>query len=100
MVTHEMNPEELNKITHLFRILGHPKRLEILYILIQGGMSVTDISKILKRDQSTVSHQLQILRENGLVKYVRHGRNNIYHLQDPTLMTLIADMMNLNKGDK
>ena len=85
-----MEIEDLDEISRLFKLLGHPKRL---YLLIQHSMSVSEISKALNWEQSAVSHQLQLLRKYGLVKQIRHGKTIIYHLQDPKVMTLIADVV-------
>ena len=88
-----MEIEDLDEISRLFKLLGHPKRLQLLYLLIQHSMSVSEISKALNWEQSAVSHQLQLLRKYGLVKQIRHGKTIIYHLQDPKVMTLIADVV-------
>ena len=85
-----MEIEDLDEISRLFKLLGHPKRL---HLLIQHSMSVSEISKALNWEQSAVSHQLQLLRKYGLVKQIRHGKTIIYHLQDPKVMTLIADVV-------
>lgn len=34
----------VNKISQLFKLLGNPKRLQLLYLLIQHSMSVSEIS--------------------------------------------------------
>ena len=88
-----MEIEDLDEISRLFKLLGHPKRLQLLYLLIQHSMSVSEINKALNWEQSAVSHQLQLLRKYGLVKQIRHGKTIIYHLHDPKVMTLIADVV-------
>ncbi|MCT3442549.1 ArsR family transcriptional regulator, partial [Limosilactobacillus fermentum] len=37
MVTNEANTtiDALNQVSHLFKLMGHPKRLQLLYLLIQ-----------------------------------------------------------------
>lgn len=85
--------EDLEEISRLFKLLGHPKRLQLLYLLIQHSMNVSEISEALHWEQSAVSHQLQLLRKYGLVKQVRHGKTIVYHLKDPKVMTLIADVV-------
>lgn len=88
---HANETTNLDEISQLFKVLGHPKRLQLLYLLMQHSMSVSEISKSLAWEQSAVSHQLQLLRKYGLVKQVRQGKTVIYHLKDPNVMTLIAD---------
>ncbi|MFR0536055.1 ArsR/SmtB family transcription factor, partial [Limosilactobacillus reuteri] len=77
----------------LFKILGNPKRLQLLYLLIQHSMSVSEISTKLNWEQSGVSHQLQLLRKYNLVQQRREGKTVIYHLEDPQVMTMIADVL-------
>lgn len=84
----------LKKASQLFKILGNPKRLELLYLLVQHSMSVTEISRRLAWEQSGVSHQLQLLRKYNLVQQHRHGKTIIYHLDDPQVVVLIADVLN------
>jgi DNA-binding transcriptional ArsR family regulator len=81
------------KISRLFKVLGNPKRLQLIYLLIQRSMSVSEISSTLNWEQSGVSHQLQLLRKYNLVQQHRHGKVVIYHLDDPKVMTLIADAL-------
>lgn len=83
----------LTQISQLFKILGNPRRLQLLYLLIQHSMSVTEISDCLNWEQSGVSHQLQLLRKYNLVQQHRQGKIVIYHLDDPQVMVLIADVL-------
>ena len=86
------------KASQLFKVLGNPKRLQLIYLLIQHSMSVSEISEKLDGEQSGVSHQLQLLRKFNLVQQHRQGKVVIYHLDDPQVMTLIADV--LSHADK
>ncbi|WP_231117476.1 ArsR/SmtB family transcription factor [Limosilactobacillus reuteri] len=67
--------------------------LPLLYLLIQHSMSVSEISTKLNWEQSGVSHQLQLLRKYNLVQQRREGKTVIYHLEDPQVMTMIADVL-------
>lgn len=84
---------DIKEISQLFKLLGNPKRLQLLYLLIQDSMSVTELSQRMHWEQSGVSHQLQLLRKFNLVEQKREGKTIIYHLEDPHVMTLIADVL-------
>lgn len=84
---------DIKRISQLFKLLGNPKRLQLLYMLIQQSMTVSEISKRMQWEQSGVSHQLQLLRKFNLVQQKRHGKEIVYHLEDPQVMTLIADVI-------
>ena len=79
---------DIEEISQLFKL-----RLQLLYLLIQDSMSVTEISQRMKWEQSGVSHQLQLLRKFNLVEQRRDGKTIIYRLEDPQVMTLIADVL-------
>lgn len=52
-------------------------------------MCVGDISNLLDINQTTVSHQLKILKDQGLVSYKRDGKILLYTLLDKS----VSDVM-------
>ena len=60
-----LRQDELERVSSLFKILGHPKRLQLLYLLMQNRMTVSEISQALEWEQSAVSHQLQLLKQKA-----------------------------------
>ena len=86
-----LRQDGLERVSSLFKILGHPKRLQLLYLLMQNRMTVSEISQALDWEQSAVSHQLQLLKQKKLVTASRRGKNMVYQLTSPQIMALIAD---------
>lgn len=86
-----LRQDELERVSSLFKILGHPKRLQLLYLLMRNRMTVSEISQALEWEQSAVSHQLQLLKQKKLVTASRRGKNMVYQLTSPQIMALIAD---------
>ena len=74
--------EYLYDLADLFRIFGDTTRIRILYSLFDGELCVGDISTILGMSQSSVSHQLRILKDSKLVKFRRDGKSIFYSLDD------------------
>lgn len=62
--------------------LGDPTRILMLYLLNDGEKCVNDLIRITGLPQSTVSRQLRVLRERGLVKTRRQGPSILYSLMD------------------
>lgn len=92
MATHNtLRDTEIDRVSQMFKMMGHPKRLQLLNMLIQHSMSVSEISDTLNWKQSAVSHQLRLLRTHNLVKQKRRGKTVIYQLADPQIMTFIVD---------
>ena len=76
------NPEVLRWVAELFKVMGDPSRLKIVNALLLMDMCVCDLASLLKMSPSAVSHQLQILRQNDLVKWHREGKEVFYSLDD------------------
>lgn len=89
-----MNPinEELSyDLGDFFKIFGDPTRIKILYALLQEDMCVSDLVNALGINQSAVSHQLRILRQNDIVKFKREGKSVIYSLDDEHVGILLKN---------
>ena len=63
-------------------ILGDSTRTKILWILDHHEMCVCDIANALNMTKSSISHQLAILREAGIVTYHKSGKEVYYMLDD------------------
>lgn len=74
--------EMLYDLADLFKVFGDSTRIRILYALMEGPLCVSDISAGLEMNQSAVSHQLKILKQNKLVKNTRDGKTIFYELAD------------------
>ena len=74
--------EEIDKLTAFFSIFGDGTRLRILSALAIARMCVTDLAGALGMNQTTVSHQLKILRSVGAVRADREGKIVFYSIGD------------------
>lgn len=82
-------PEEyVDEMVAFFKILGDESRVRILHALSAGELCVSDLVDAVELSQSSVSHQLRLLRLNGLVKARREGRNIYYALDDNHVMDI------------
>jgi len=68
--------EKLNRL----RVISGSGRFRILVLLHEQpeGLRVTEIAEILRASTSRVSHQMRILRKNGMVSSSPNGREKIY----------------------
>lgn len=80
----EMMPQEENlyDLAELFKVFGDTTRIKILCALAESEMCVCDIAALLNMTQSSISHQLRILKQARLVKYRRDGKVVYYSLDD------------------
>lgn len=75
----------LDSITCFFSIFADPTRVRMLSALAISEMCVTDLSRVLEINQTTVSHQLRLLKNLGIVKCERLGKVITYSLVNDTV---------------
>lgn len=71
------------------RAMGHSGRLEILCLLQDGDMTMSDIARRLAMRGPAVSQQLAVLRGERLIIGRRNGRNVIYSVADQATRSII-----------
>ncbi len=74
--------EILTSLVRFFSIFSDGTRLRILSALAISEMCVTDISRVLEINQTTVSHQLRFLKDAGMVITNRQGKIIFYSLRN------------------
>ena len=74
--------ELLEGIVCFFSVFADSTRIKILSALAISEMCVTDISRVLQINQTTVSHQLRLLKNVGIVKSNRCGKVIFYSLKN------------------
>ena len=82
--------EELSDLAELFKVFGDSTRIKILYVLVESDMSVGDIAQALNMTQSSISHQLRVLKQSRLVRFRREGKNIVYSLADDHVHTIMS----------
>ena len=72
------------------KVLANEDRLLLLCQLSQGEMCVSDLEEALGIHQPTLSQQLAVLRNEGVVSTRREGKNIYYSVADPSLLEILA----------
>jgi len=67
------------------KAMGNATRLQIMHILRERPMTVSEIMEKSGFGQSTVSRQLAVLRSVGVVLGERHANEMIYQLTDENI---------------
>lgn len=94
VISEKMPDEEtLFDLAELFKIFGDSTRIKILFALLESELCVSDIAVLLQMTQSAISHQLRVLKANGLVKYRREGKVLIYSLSDDHITSILSQGM-------
>lgn len=85
-----LDNEVVVNLAELYKTLGDPSRIKILFALMQKELCVCDIAAVINVSDSAVSHQLRVLRGQKLVKFRREGKILYYSLADQHITTLFA----------
>lgn len=80
---------DLYDLAELFKVFGDSTRIRILFVLFEKEESVGEIADALGMNQSAISHQLKILKQNKLVKARREGKQMYYSLADEHVKAII-----------
>ena len=88
----EQQPDDeiLYDLAELFKVFGDSTRIKILYSMFENELCVNDIARLLNLSQSSVSHQLRILKTSKLVKFRREGKSIYYSLDDEHVRSIIS----------
>lgn len=81
----------INFLSQIFKAISDPTRIKIIYVLMKGPLCVSDISLLLDMSQSSISHQLSLLKNQNLIKVKRLGRRAYYSLDDEHVVSLFKD---------
>ncbi|OXI29790.1 transcriptional regulator [Burkholderia sp. AU16741] len=74
----------------LLKVMSNPDRLLLLCELSQGERGVSDLEARLDIRQPTLSQQLGVLRDNGLVRTRREGKSIRYSLDSPAVVAVMG----------
>lgn len=80
----KLNSESIKKIAETIKSIGHPSRVEILFLLNKNGqkMSVTEIYETLELTQPETSRHLAVLKNSSVLKCEKEGSNSYYSIND------------------
>lgn len=88
-----MTEELAESVADAMFALSTPSRVQILACLLDGPRTVSDLMDALDMEQSAVSHQLRVLREQRLVSAERAGRMRVYALVDDDVVALLESAL-------
>ncbi len=68
------------------KVLSHPKRLELINLLRDGEMNVTDLSRGLGLSSGNLSQHLAMMRERRILVARKEGNMVYYRIANPRLL--------------
>jgi DNA-binding transcriptional ArsR family regulator len=85
-----IDEEELTAEIKVFKAVADVTRLKILKLLSGGELCICEIMLALKRPQSSISHNLSILEDAGLVKERKEGKWCRYRISDGAVIDMVS----------
>ncbi|MBQ9786191.1 MAG: winged helix-turn-helix transcriptional regulator [Clostridia bacterium] len=83
------NDKKLISLATFFQNFADSTRLKIISALSINDLCVNDLSKVLNANQTTISHQLKILKNQSIVDAVRDGKIIKYSLHNKFINELM-----------
>lgn len=85
-----LSAQKLEFAAGMFKMLGHPLRLQLVEILdLHGERTVNELAELCGQSQPVVSLYLNRLKTLGLLGSRRVGNQSYYFLAHPKLSTLL-----------
>ncbi len=85
----QMTKPRASAIARTFKALADPTRVRLVGALLDGEHCVHDLCVQVELEQSAVSHQLRVLRDQQLVRSRKDGRHVYYSLDDAHIRELL-----------
>jgi DNA-binding transcriptional ArsR family regulator len=82
--------DEAQDLAAIFSVLADPTRVRIVQVLAERELCVCDLANLVGMRQSTVSHQLRLLRALRIVRFRKEGRVAYYMLDDAHIGALLT----------
>jgi ArsR family transcriptional regulator len=91
------------QITRFFTAMGDPIRLQILMLLREKPLNVSDIASQFTISRPAVSHHLRVLKDANILNSEKAGQEVYYSLNAPFIveeLRALADKLERVTGDK
>lgn len=84
-----LSDEVLEKAAQCLKIMGHPARLRIVNLLMQGEFAVNEIAQLCRLQPNQACEHLRLMKTCGYLNSFRRGRMVYYQIASPQLPGLI-----------
>ncbi|GAA1482273.1 Ni(II)/Co(II)-sensing metalloregulatory transcriptional repressor KmtR [Gordonia sinesedis] len=91
MCRRRLDDDQLGLIVEVFRMLADGTRVQLLWALVGGEMSVTELAQRVGKAAPSVSQHLAKLRMARLVTTRRDGTTIYYRLENDHIQQLVID---------
>jgi ArsR family transcriptional regulator len=82
--------EELLEKAELLKVLGHPERLAIVFLVYSREMCVKELVEVLGVSQPKVSQHVGLMKELGILSFRREGTRVLYRLNSKVVKDIVS----------
>ena len=93
VLTEMPGAEVFSALADFYKMVADPTRCKLIYALDKQEMCVCDLASLLSMTKSAVSHQLAKMREQGVVKCRREGKEVYYSMDDEHITQIFSITM-------
>ncbi len=90
----------IRDIGEFFAVFSQETRIKIIILLSVSELNVNDLSKYLHLGQSTVSHQLRILKDRKIVTCTRKGKEMYYNVANSYVNEVLYSAVKATERDE
>lgn len=89
-IKQRVDQRKVERAAYVLKAVAHPARIGVIDLLDQcEKLTVSQIQEYLNIEQSLLSHHLSTLRDKGILKTERDGKNVYYSLADRTIIGIL-----------
>ncbi|ADY73106.1 regulatory protein ArsR [Desulfurobacterium thermolithotrophum DSM 11699] len=89
----EISKGELIRKAEILKVLGHPERLAILFLVYDKELCVKELMKELQISQPKVSQHVGLMKELGILSFHKEGTKVLYKLDNPEVREIIDTLL-------
>jgi len=86
-----LNEQEAYNLADFYKVFADKTRIRILHLISKEEICVHEIANILEMSQSSISHQLKMLRQANLVSVRKVGKHVYYQLADNHVLDILKN---------
>jgi DNA-binding transcriptional ArsR family regulator len=84
-----LSMDMLEQAAECLKVMGHPVRLRIVDILMQGAFPVRDIAILCETSPDQTCEHLRLMKSHGFLSSERRGKMVYYSIAHPNLPGLL-----------
>lgn len=82
--------KSLEQAAECLRTLGHPHRLRMIQMLLQGDYTVGELAEACELPSPMASEHLRLMQRCGFLSSAKEGRKVFYRVAEPHLKDILA----------